>query len=65
MDTHSFGGALIALDAIGTNRRTPRTEAAEDAYYAQHTPVEHRIPRIAPTIAVLCLAVVSIGLWLQ
>ena len=65
MDTHHLGGVLLALDAVQAKPRRLWTEAAEDAYYARHTPVERRIPRIASTIAALCLAVVSMGLWLQ
>ena len=65
MDARSFGGALLALDVIGTNRRTPRTEAAEDAYYRKHTPVDRRTPRMAPVIAVVCVGFIAMGLLLH
>jgi hypothetical protein len=65
MDTHSFGVALLSLDAIQADRRPVRTETAEDAYYRQHTPVERRIPRGLPVIAALFLGFVAAGLLIQ
>jgi hypothetical protein len=65
MDPHSFAGALLALDAIRTDRRPSHTETPEDAYYRHHTPVERRIPRAFPVIAGLCLGFVAASLLLQ
>jgi hypothetical protein len=65
MDTHSFGAALLGLDAVKTYHGARWTEAAEDAYYRHHTPVERRIPRAFPVIAALCLGFVAVGFLLQ
>jgi hypothetical protein len=65
MVTYSLGAALLALNAMQTDRRPTRTEAAEDAYYRYHTPVERRVPRALPVVAALFLGFVAAGLLIQ
>jgi hypothetical protein len=65
MDTYSLGAALLGLDAIQADRGSVRADAAEDAYYRQHTPVERRMPRGLPVIAAFFLGFVAAGLLIQ
>jgi len=63
MDTRYFGSNLPVLDKIEAGRRRLWTNAEEDAYYREHTPVERRIPRNGALVASIAIGFASIGLW--
>ena len=64
MDTRTFGTNLAAYSEL-KNRPRLSGQAAEDAYYAEHTPTDGRFSRIAAVIATAACGLVSIGLWLN
>jgi len=64
MDTHNLGSILLSLNKSQADRH-PSTEAAEDSYYAAHTPADRFVPRILPVVAMVSLGVIAIGLSLQ
>ena len=61
MDTHYLGSVLLSLTASRSGHPIS-TQEQEDAYYAQHDAAPRRVPRLAPVIILICVAVVAIGL---